>query len=71
MHTDEAVEELHRYLSDAMIHGIKQVRIIHGDGSGALRSALWKALKQMKTVVSFQMAPMQEGGSGATIVKMQ
>lgn len=71
MHTDEAVEELYRYMSDAAVRGVRQVRIIHGDGSGALRSAVWHALRQMPNVASFEMAPLSQGGSGATIVKMQ
>ena len=71
MHVDEAVEKLQSYVSDAKIHGLKEFRIIHGDGSGALRKAVHEQLSAMKDVQSFTLARPEHGGSGATVVKLK
>lgn len=71
MHVDEAVEALDAYISDARLHGLQEFRVIHGDGSGALRQAVHNRLRKRSDVASFSLAPPQQGGSGATIVKMK
>ncbi len=71
MHVDEGIEKMMDYISDTKIHGMKTFRIIHGDGSGALRKAVHQRLKNMKDVESYRIGMPQEGGTGATVVKMK
>jgi DNA mismatch repair protein MutS2 len=68
--SDEALPELEKYLDDALLAEADQVRVIHGRGSGALRTAVHKWLKRQHAVRSFYLAPPGEGGEGATIVEL-
>jgi DNA mismatch repair protein MutS2 len=68
--SDEALPELEKYLDDALLAEAEQVRVIHGRGSGALRTAIHKWLKRQHAVRSFHLAPPGEGGEGATIVEL-
>ena len=65
---DDAIYEMNKYLDDAFLAGLKQVRIVHGRGEGILRSGLRAELKKNKHVKSYKSAPYDEGGEGATIV---
>ena len=67
---EEALEELDTYLNDAVMSGMSSVRIVHGKGTGALRSAVREQLAHHPLVKSFTSAPPQEGGDGVTIVKL-
>lgn len=66
---DEAVEKLDRYLDSAYIAGLPFARIIHGKGTGRLRSAVQQSLKQSPNVASFSRGNEHEGGEGVTIIK--
>ncbi len=68
--TDEALLRLEKYLDDAVLSGVNEVRIIHGRGSGALRSFIQRWLRDHPNVASFATAPQNMGGEGATIVKL-
>ncbi len=68
MTADEACEKLDKYLDDAVLSGIKTVRIVHGKGTGALRSAVNQMLKSDSRVKSFRLGEFGEGDSGVTIV---
>jgi DNA mismatch repair protein MutS2 len=68
--TDEALLRLEKYLDDAVLSGVNEVRIIHGRGSGALRSFIQRWLRDHPNVESFATAPQNMGGEGATIVKL-
>jgi DNA mismatch repair protein MutS2 len=68
MHVDEAVQALGDYLADVRLHHLKTCRIIHGDGTGALRKAVWNYLKNEKGIDSYRIGMPQEGGTGATVV---
>lgn len=70
MHVDEARETLTSYLDQAKIHHLSMCRIIHGNGSGALRAMVNEVLKKDSDVVSYGSAMAQNGGSGATVVKL-
>lgn len=70
-HVDEAMEELSRYMDQVKLAKYPMVRIIHGDGSGALRKAVHKFLSSERQVEEFHLGIPQEGGTGATIVKMK
>ncbi|MCD8203744.1 MAG: Smr/MutS family protein [Coprobacillus sp.] len=66
-HVDEAITALDKYLDEAILHKVKSVRIIHGYGSGALRSAIWDHLKTKKGI-SYRYGNDYEGSMGATII---
>lgn len=68
---DEALEKVDKYLDDAYLSSLAQVRIIHGKGTGALRSAVRDQLKHHRHVKSFQFASFHEGGDGATVVELK
>ena len=64
---DEAILALDKYLDDAYLARLKEVRIIHGKGTGTLREAIRKYLQNSKHVVEYREADYTEGGSGATV----
>lgn len=67
---EAALEELETYLNDAAMSGMSLVRIVHGKGTGALRSAVRQQLAHHPLVKSYTSAPPNEGGDGVTIVKL-
>ncbi len=67
---EDALEELETYLNDAAMSGMSSVRIVHGKGTGALRSAVRQQLSHHPLVKSYTSAPPNEGGDGVTIVKL-
>src|SRR6266542_171379 len=66
---EEALEVLDRYLNDAAVAGYDRVRIVHGKGTGALRTAVREVLASHPLVQEHAAASAQEGGDGATIVR--
>ncbi len=64
---DEALAELDKYLDDAYLAHLPSVRIVHGKGTGALRSAVHKQLRRMKHVKEFRLGEFGEGDAGVTI----
>lgn len=72
MRVEEALSALDHYLDQAVVHRIKNVRIIHGVGTGALRSAVWKDLASRKNMIrSYASGGPGEGGLGATVVELK
>ena len=67
---DEAIETLDKYLDDAYLSGVGQVRIVHGKGSGALRNGIHQYLKKHPHVKSYRLGVYGEGDSGVTIVEL-
>lgn len=67
----EAIPIVDKYLDDAVLQGLKQVRIIHGHGTGQLRKAVHQHLRKNKHVASFELASVSQGGAGATVVKLK
>ncbi|MEI3236077.1 MAG: endonuclease MutS2 [Lachnospira sp.] len=65
---DEAVAKLDKYLDDAYISRIPQVRIVHGKGTGALRNGVTAYLRGVPYVKSFRLGEIGEGDTGVTIV---
>ena len=68
MTTDEAMPVLDKYLDDAYLAHLPQVRVVHGRGTGALRAAVHKHLKKLKYVKEFRLGEFGEGDTGVTIV---
>lgn len=65
---EEALAEVDQYIDAALLANFAQVRIIHGKGTGALRKGITDYLKNNRNVQSFEFAPANQGGSGATVV---
>lgn len=65
---NEAVAKLDKYLDDAYISRIPQVRIVHGKGTGALRNGVTAYLRGVPYIKSFRLGEIGEGDTGVTIV---
>ena len=68
--TEDALPRLDKYLNDAYLAGLPQVRIIHGKGTGALRRVVRDFAANHPLVASYQPGDQYEGGEGATVVKL-
>ena len=69
MDSIEAISVLDRYLDEAMRSGHKQVRIVHGKGTGVLRAAVQQSLKRNKFIKKFRLGVYGEGEDGVTIAE--
>lgn len=67
---EEGLERLERYLDEAYRARLPFVRIIHGHGTGAMKSAVREALKHHPLVGSMRAGDPGEGGDGVTMVKL-
>lgn len=68
---EEAMVNLDRYMDASLLAGLSSVVIVHGIGTGAIRQGVWQYLKSSRHVKSFNYAPANEGGNGATIVELK
>lgn len=68
---DEAIAALDKYLDDAYLAHLPSVRIVHGKGTGALRSAVQGHLKKCKYVKSYRLGEHGEGDAGVTIAEFK
>lgn len=68
---DEALSKLDKYLDDAYLAHLGSVRIVHGKGTGALRSAVHQYLKRSSYVKSFRLGEHGEGDAGVTIAEFK
>ncbi len=68
---DEALPEVDKYLDDAYLAHLPRVTIIHGVGTGALRTAIHNHLRKCKYVKSYRLGEFGEGGIGVTIVEFK
>ena len=68
---DEAIAQLDKYLDDAYLSHAPSVRIVHGKGTGALRSAVQQYLKCVPYVKSFHLGEYGEGDAGVTIAEFK
>ena len=65
---DEAILYVDKAIDDALLAGMDRFRLVHGKGTGMLRKGLLEYLDQHPNVLKTEMAPLNEGGFGATIV---
>ena len=71
MTVDEAIAPLDKYLDDAYLAHVPSVRIVHGKGTGALRTAVHQYLKRYKHIKSFRLGTFGEGDAGVTIAEFK
>jgi DNA mismatch repair protein MutS2 len=71
MESVEAVLAAERYIDSAVMAKLKTVTIIHGKGTGALRTAIQQMLKRNKCVKSYRLGRFGEGESGVTVVELK
>jgi DNA mismatch repair protein MutS2 len=68
---DEAIPELQRYIDDAILLSISEVKILHGKGNGVLRQVTREYLRTVKEVKSARDEHIEHGGSGITVVNFR
>jgi DNA mismatch repair protein MutS2 len=71
MTADEATDRVDKYLDEAFLAGVENIRIIHGHGKGILRRAIAQLLTGHPQVEKFTLAPPEQGGGGATLVELR
>ena len=69
--TEDAIYEIDKFLDDSFIANLNEVTIVHGKGTGVLRNNISDFLKKHKLVKSFSFGKFNEGGDGATVVKLK
>lgn len=69
--SDEGIIEVERFIAGALMAGLSQVVIIHGKGTGALRTAVHSALRRNPAVKSFRLGAYGEGEAGVTVVELK
>ncbi len=68
---DTAIAIIDKFLDDAMLSSLSQVRIIHGKGTGQLRAGIHAYLKKLSYVKSYRLGTFGEGDSGVTVVEFK
>lgn len=68
---DEAIIKLRRFIDDALLLGIKQLKVTHGKGEGKLRDAVRATLQTIPEVRRFSDEHIDRGGAGATLIELQ
>ena len=71
MLTDEGISILDKYLDDAYLAGMPQIRVIHGKGTGAMRKAVHQYLRKAAHVASYRLGTLGEGDTGVTVVEIK
>jgi len=68
---DEALDRLDKFLDQATVTDVRELRIVHGHGTGQLRRAVAGYLKDHPLVERIEAAPEKQGGTGATIAHLK
>lgn len=71
LHGDEAIIQLDQFLDEAVIQGLKEVGVIHGLGSGALKKQIRAHLAQSQYAHQFRPADATDGGDGKTVIELR
>jgi len=67
---DEALLKLDKYLNDAFMAGLYQIKVVHGKGTGTLRQVVREQLAKHPLVKSYRPGGYGEGGNGVTLVEL-
>ena len=67
----EGVDEVEKFIDQALVSNVNEIRIVHGKGTGALKKGIWDYLKTNKNVLEFRLGRYGEGESGVTIVTLK
>ena len=67
---DEAQSKIDTFIDNALMNGLERIRIVHGKGTGALRSKVRNYLKQNNKIIDFFSPPPEAGGDGVTVIKL-
>ena len=70
MRGDEAIQAVTYFIDDALLVGVLRVRILHGTGTGILRTLIRQYLQTVPGIRHFQDEHVQFGGAGITVVEM-
>jgi DNA mismatch repair protein MutS2 len=70
LRVDDAIPMVDHFIDQALLHGLEKVQIVHGVGSGRLRNAISKYLKDHRGVKRFSLGNGMKGGGGVTIVEL-
>ena len=68
MRSLEAVSEVERFVDEALSAGLNRAEILHGKGTGALRTSIHEYLGSRSDIGAFEEAPIEQGGAGVTVV---
>jgi DNA mismatch repair protein MutS2 len=68
---EEAIFAIDKYLDRAILAGYREVFLIHGKGTGALRSGVQQFLRNHPRVKNYRLGGHGEGGSGVTVVELR
>jgi len=68
---EEAIVDVDRFLDESFLGGLGQVYIIHGKGTGVLRSGISEFLRRHKHVKSYRLGNYGEGGTGVTVAELK
>ena len=71
LNLEEAIIKVEKHLDDAILAGLERIDLIHGKGTGRLRSGLQEYLQGRKDLQSYRLGDQGEGGSGVTIVNLK
>ncbi|MFA7627439.1 MAG: endonuclease MutS2 [Candidatus Kapaibacterium sp.] len=70
MRADECIKVIDDFVQEALVNSLSQVTIVHGKGTGALKTAINEFLKYQHYVKSYRLGELVEGGAGVTIVEL-
>ncbi|MSO45162.1 MAG: hypothetical protein EXQ59_00115 [Acidobacteria bacterium] len=68
---DEALTRVEKFLDESTVTDLRELRIVHGHGTGQLRRAIAELLRNHPLVAKFELAPQNQGGGGATVVELK
>jgi DNA mismatch repair protein MutS2 len=71
LRVDEAIPLVEKFIDNALLYGINELRIIHGMGTGRLRLSIHQFLQNHSRINNFFLGPPLAGGAGVTIVELE
>jgi DNA mismatch repair protein MutS2 len=69
--SDDVDSEIYRFVEEALAGGRRFIRIVHGHGTGRLKTAVREALRGHPGIARVEDAPQSQGGAGATVVTLR